>query len=75
MTAFQCSTCKWFDHRKEDRKGHGICRYNPPSVIPIHIPRQQLVAGVQQEAQVQLLTAWPTVSEEDRCGSFAWRDQ
>lgn len=61
-----CTTCK---HSKIDlgsspSSGKLLCRLNPPAAAAVAIPTAQGVA-------VQVITVWPTVTENDHCSEHS----
>jgi hypothetical protein len=53
MTTPTCQTCRHFAVLKNQ------CRAMPPKVF---------LAGANQQGQPMMVTAFPTVSKDDRCG-------
>lgn len=58
-----CTTCVWFESMTQRHKGHGLCRLNPPVVIP-RVESGPTGSGIITKAH----TSFPYVRESDWCG-------
>lgn len=60
-----CTSCVWFEPMNNKSTGHGLCRLNPPVVIP-RIESNQV--GNMQQMMTKAHTSFPYVRESDWCG-------
>lgn len=70
MPTARCDSCVYYDQMNQGPTG--ICRLNPPTVIPTQIGEHHQVGDMSKGVRTtKPFTTWPIVRKDDWCGCYA----